>query len=189
MPFADMPLTQTPLRSVSCSEQPDSKDQPSETTRFPHLGCRYRHLYHLTASIRFSLMDVPPRTLLNSSPPSLCAPVEEKPRLSPKPWEEEPRDTIANKVPPATLSTQRLFPEQCKRVFISHQDLTLVDRNSYFNSHLETFPTFSISSASYPPTSSTSLSALPCANPACTLAHPKEVSAKQSCCEVSRGVQ
>lgn len=78
MPFADMPLTQTPLRSVSRSEQPDSKDQPSETTRFPHLGCRYRHLYHLTASIRFSLMDVPPRTLLNSSPPSLCAPVEEK---------------------------------------------------------------------------------------------------------------
>lgn len=113
-----------------------------------------KHLCSAAANCLFSLslgfsIAVPSKG--SSVPPR-------RPRLSPKPWGEEPGDTIANKVPPATLSTQRLFPEQCKRVFISHQDLTLVDRNSYFNSHLETFPTFSISSASYPPTSSTSLS-------------------------------
>lgn len=67
----DMTLTQPPYRSVSSSEQPDSKDQPSETTRFFHLGWRHWYLHHPTAALCFSLMDVPSWTLLNSSPPSL----------------------------------------------------------------------------------------------------------------------
>ncbi|EOA98701.1 hypothetical protein Anapl_02653 [Anas platyrhynchos] len=43
------------------------------------------------------------------------------------------------------------------RMVLSHQDLTLVDPNSYSDSLIAAFPTFSISSACCPPTSHTAL--------------------------------
>lgn len=73
-------------------------------------------------------------------------------QLCPKSWQRSPG--TAREAPPAPCSAQRIF----SHVFTSHQDLTLVDPNSYSRLLLETFPTFSIPSASSPPTSSTSLS-------------------------------
>lgn len=43
------------------------------------------------------------------------------------------------------------------RTVLSHQDLTLVDPNSYSDSLIAAFPTFSISSACCPPTNRTAL--------------------------------